>query len=121
MNLRGRLNILCCVTTLAVLPWSFAAAASFDCSSASTPDEKAVCSDSALSSMDSEMSGLWFAYKAMPLLMGASGDREDQAKAFLKSRSECGANTSCLTKLYTARIETLQTNINWAVKNYCNN
>lgn len=101
--------------------WSTANAASFDCSAASTADEKAICANPDLSSLDSEMSGLWFGYKAMPLLMGASGDRQDQAEAFLKSRAACGSDTGCLTKLYNARIATLQTNINWAVKNYCNN
>jgi uncharacterized protein len=100
---------------------SEANAASFDCSAASTPDEKAICADPALSSLDSEMSGLWFGYKAMPLLMGASGNRQDEAQAFLKTRSSCGSNAACLTKLYNARIATLRTNIGWAVKNYCNN
>lgn len=101
--------------------FSMAIAASFDCSAASTADEKAICANADLSSLDSEMSGLWFGYKAMPLLMGASGDRQDQAEAFLKSRAACGSEVACLTKLYNARITTLQTNINWAVKNYCNN
>lgn len=101
--------------------WSTANAASFDCSAASTSDEKAVCANPGLSSLDSQMSGLWYGYKAMPLLMGASGDRQDQANAFLKSRSACGSDMACLTKLYNARIGTLQTNIDWAVKNYCKN
>ena len=96
-------------------------AASFDCSAASSADEKAICSDANLSSLDSEMSGLWYGYKAMPLLMGASGNREDEAQAFLKSRASCGSDTGCLTKLYDARIATLKQNIDWAVKNYCNN
>ena len=95
-------------------------AASFDCSAASTEDEKAVCSDPALSALDSEMSGLWYGYKAMPLLMGASGNRQDEAQAFLKSRASCGSDTACLKKLYDARIATLKQNIDWAVKNYCN-
>ncbi len=98
-----------------------AMAASFDCAAASTQDEKAICADPDLSSLDSEMAGLWYGYKAMPLLMGASGDRQDEARAFLKSRAACGSNTTCLSKLYTARISTLKTNIDWAVKNYCNN
>ena len=103
------------------LLWSLPAqSASFDCSAASTADEKAVCSNADLSSMDSEMAGLWFGYKAMPLLMGASGNREDEAQAFLKARSACGSDTGCLTKLYESRIATLQQNITWAVKNYCN-
>ncbi len=96
-------------------------AASFDCSAATTTDEKAVCANPQLSSLDSEMAGLWYGYKAMPLLMGASGNRQDEAQAFLKSRAACGSSTACLTNLYNQRISTLKTNIDWAVKNYCNN
>ena len=107
----------CLVILAAILP---AQAASFDCSAASSADEKAICSNPDLSSLDSEMAGLWYGYKAMPLLMGASGNREDEAQAFLKSRSACGSDTGCLTKLYDARIATLKQNIDWAVKNYCN-
>ncbi|MEM9108044.1 MAG: hypothetical protein AAGC96_20570 [Pseudomonadota bacterium] len=94
--------------------------ASFDCSAASTADEKAICSNASLSALDSEMAGLWYGYKAMPLLMGASGNREDEAQTFLKARSSCGSDAGCLTKLYNSRIATLQQNITWAVKNYCN-
>ncbi|WP_246660458.1 hypothetical protein [Nitratireductor sp. XY-223] len=100
---------------------SAAGAASFDCSEASGADEKAVCASPELSSLDSEMAGLWYGYKAMPLLMGASGNRQDEAQAFLKSRAACGSDTGCLTSLYKKRIATLQNNIDWAVKNYCNN
>ena len=67
------------------------------------------------------MAGLWYGYKAMPLLMGASGNRQDEADAFLKARAACGSGVSCLTNLYEQRISTLKTNIDWAVKNYCNN
>ncbi len=103
------------------LAWSFSAqAASFDCAAASTADEQAVCANAQLSALDSEMAGLWYGYKAMPLLMGASGNREDEAQVFLKARSDCGSDTKCLTKLYESRIATLQKNITWAVKNYCN-
>ena len=96
----------------------FADAASFDCSMASAADEKAVCANPELSAMDSEMSGLWYGYKAMPLLMGASGNREDGARAFLTSRAACADDTACLTKLYEQRISALQKNIDWAVKHY---
>ena len=95
-------------------------AASFDCAKATSSDEKAICSNANLSSLDSEMAGLWYGYKAMPLLMGASGNRQDEAQAFLKSRAACGSDTACLTSLYNDRISTLQKNIDWAVKNYCN-
>ncbi|MCY6381038.1 lysozyme inhibitor LprI family protein [Hoeflea prorocentri] len=110
------------VLCAASIAWVTAAgAASFDCSQAKAADEKAICSDAQLSAMDSQMAGLWYGYKAMPLLMGASGNRQDEAQAFLKSRTACGADTACLTKLYEQRIATLQKNIDWAVKNYCGN
>lgn len=121
MNKLLALGVMLVAVGSSPIGWTTAIAASFDCSAASTADEKAVCANADLSSLDSEMSGLWFGYKAMPLLMGASGDRQDQADAFLKSRAACGSDTACLTKLYNARIATLQSNITWAVKNYCNN
>lgn len=96
-------------------------AASFDCSKATAPDELAICSNPTLSALDSQMGGLWYGYKAMPLLMGVSGIRLDAATAFLKSRAACGSNVSCMTKLYNERIATLQSNIDDAVKNYCTN
>lgn len=86
-------------------------AASFDCGKASTADEHAVCADPALSALDSEMGGLWFAYSRLPMLMGANGMRHDEAQAFLAARGKCGADTACLGALYRARITTLKRQI----------
>lgn len=110
--------ILALAATLLSLPVS---AASFDCSKATAPDELAICSNPTLSALDSQMGGLWFGYKAMPLLMGVSGIRHDAATAFLKSRAACGSNVSCMAELYNERIATLQSNIDEAVKNHCTN
>lgn len=85
-----------------------ASAASFDCSQAKTPDELAVCGNPALSALDSEMAGLWYAYARVPMLMGASGDRRDDAEAFLATRRACGGSTICLTRAYRARVKVLQ-------------
>src|SRR5688572_30807346 len=81
-----------------------AGAASFDCNKANAPDEIAVCANPGLSALDSEMGGLWFAYSQIPFLMGMSGNRQDEARAFLQTRSACGANVSCLRSAYTQRI-----------------
>lgn len=78
-------------------------AASFDCGKARTADERAVCADPALSALDSEMGGLWFAYSRLPMLMGASGARRDDAQAFLAARGACGADAACIGRLYRAR------------------
>ena len=96
-----------------------ALAAGFDCTAAATADEAAICSNADLSALDSEMAGLWFGYKAVPLLMGASGNRGDEAQAFLKARSACASDTGCLTGLYDSRIATLKQNIGWAMKTLC--
>lgn len=94
-------------------------AVSFDCTAASAADETTICSDPKLSALDSEMSGLWYGYKAIPLLMGMSGNREDAARAFLSARAKCGTDAACLTNLYKQRISTLKSDIDWATKNYC--
>lgn len=88
-----------------------ATAAGFDCSKAAAADEKAICADSTLSALDSEMSGLWFAYRSLPLMMGASGIRRDEAKAFLTARAKCGADAACIGTLYRARIAALRAGI----------
>jgi len=88
-----------------------ARAAGFDCSKASTPDEKAVCSNPQLSALDSEMTGLWYAYSRVPMLMGSSGNRQDEADAFLARRRQCGSNVACINAAYAARIATLQSEI----------
>ena len=96
-----------------------AGAASFDCSKARAPDEIAICDNPALSALDSEMGGLWFAYSQIPFLMGMSGNRQDEARAFLETRAACGANVSCLTSAYQQRIAALREGITEGMKQYC--
>jgi uncharacterized protein len=88
-----------------------ARAAGFDCSKASAPDEKAVCANPQLSALDSQMTGLWYAYSRVPMLMGSSGNRQDEADAFLAHRRQCGADVACISSAYTARISTLESEI----------
>ena len=84
-------------------------AASFDCSKATAADEVAVCRDGVTSALDSEMGALLFAYDKMP--MDASGNRQDEAEAFLATRAKCGADLTCLRKAYTDRIAALRDGI----------
>ncbi|MCB4770313.1 hypothetical protein LGR54_17020 [Ancylobacter sp. Lp-2] len=88
-----------------------ARAASFDCGKAQTPDERAVCADPTLSSLDSEMGGLWFSYSRLQLMMGANGDRRDAARAFLDARAKCGGAVACLVPLYRERNAVLRQQI----------
>lgn len=96
-----------------------AAAASFDCSKAKAPDEIAICANPDISALDSEMGGLWFAYSQIPFLMGMSGNRQDEARAFLQTRSACGANVSCLKGAYTQRIATLKQQLTSGMQEFC--
>jgi uncharacterized protein len=97
--------ILCQLAVCWIAP---ARAASFDCRRAKAADEVAICSHPTLSALDSEMSGLWYAYSRVPMLMGENGNRHDEADAFLSKRKACGADAACLGTLYRARIKTLR-------------
>jgi len=96
-----------------------AGAASFDCNKAAAPDEIAICANPDISALDSEMGGLWFAYSQIPFLMGMSGARQDEARAFLQSRAACGANVACLRTAYHQRIATLKQQITSGMQQYC--
>jgi uncharacterized protein len=98
-----------------------AGAASFNCSKAETPDEIAICAHPDLSALDSEMGGLWFAYSQIPFLMGMSGQRQDEARAFLQSRASCGADVACLTTAYRQRIDALKAGLISGMQQFCNN
>ncbi|WP_309084052.1 hypothetical protein [Chelativorans sp.] len=99
------------VLTAAALVPTAAQAASFDCSKATEPDEIAICSNPDLSALDSEMGALWFTYSKLPMLIGASGARHDEAEAFLRRRGACGGDTACLHQLYVERIRMLRQGI----------
>ncbi|WP_206530253.1 lysozyme inhibitor LprI family protein [Nordella sp. HKS 07] len=88
-----------------------AAAASFDCGKAVKPDEVTICKTPELSALDSEMSGLWFAFRKVPMLMGSSGARMDDAQDFLTQRAACGGDVACLRKVYHDRIAALKDGI----------
>ena len=95
-----------------------ASAASFDCGRARAADEVTVCRTPALSNMDSEMGGLWYAYSKVPMLMGGNGNRGDEARAFLDRRRACGRNVACLATAYRARIRELHQGIDAAMEEY---
>src|ERR1051325_474595 len=99
-----------CLASALLIP-SRAQAASFDCARARAADEMAICRTPALSALDSEMGGLWYAYVRVPMLMGGNGARRDEAQAFFPRRAACGRNVACLTAAYRARIEELHRDI----------
>ena len=86
-------------------------AAGFDCSKASSPDEVAVCRNPQLSALDSEMTGLWYGYSRVPMLMGGNGERQTEADEFLVRRRQCGRDVSCLARAYVDRIAELRRDV----------
>jgi uncharacterized protein len=78
-------------------------AASFDCGKASTPVEKAICSDEQLSNLDSELGR---AYKAAFQNSATPADLKTEQKNWVAQRNRC-ADTACLTSAYRARLAAL--------------
>lgn len=103
---------------LLLLPLS-ANAASFDCTKAATPDEKAICATPALSDLDTRMATLYGVRMEIPMLMGARGDAQDEQVAWLQTRAQCGSDIACLTAAYQTRIAALNQIISAAMQDYC--
>jgi uncharacterized protein len=96
-----------------------AEAASFNCAKAAKLDEKAICASSKLSGLDIEMATLYRVRMELPMLMGARGAAQDQQRAFLTQREQCGSNVACIEAAYTNRIATLSQTIKAAMQDYC--
>lgn len=96
-----------------------AGAASFDCNKAATPTEYAICDAPALSDLDVAMATLYSVRLQVPMLMGARGAVQDDQHAFLQQRNACGADESCITAAYQARIAALNSEIAVAMHDYC--
>jgi len=71
---------------------------SFNCSKASTPTEKAICSNAELAELDATMAE---DYKC---LLKIDGDNRNQ-KGFLKERDQCGAKVECIKAAYENRFD----------------
>ena len=96
-----------------------AEAASFDCTKAKTPDEIAICVTPALSDLDVQMATLYGVRMQIPMLMGARGAAQDEQRAFLAVRGQCGGNVACIQSAYQQRIAVLQQIIAAAMQDYC--
>ncbi len=96
-----------------------AAAASFDCNRAATPDELAVCSGSVLSNLDVEMATLYGVRMQIPMMMGARGAAQDEQRAWLAQRHACGGDVPCIVQSYQQRIAELKQAISEAMQDYC--
>lgn len=79
---------------------------SFDCKTNRKPDEVAVCSDLALSSLDREQAAIYTRLRADLSPELATTLRESQ-RSWLRSRRSCGSDRECLVGLYRDRIDAL--------------
>jgi uncharacterized protein len=80
---------------------------SFDCRRSSSPDEFAVCGNSALSQLDNKLSQLY-----TNILQSANQTNKQNLRIaqrnWLGQRKQCGSNVACLRSQYEARIQELQ-------------
>ncbi|MHA3735778.1 lysozyme inhibitor LprI family protein [Pseudomonas sp. Eth.TT006] len=80
-------------------------ASSFDCASAGSPTEKAICSDPYLSSLDEKLGGLW--PQTLAKVADPKALKTDQ-RQWLKNRNGCAQQLACLRREYLMRIAELE-------------
>lgn len=91
------------LTTLAFACVSHAS--SFDCASASSKTEKAICADPYVSQLDEQLAERWRSTLAQ--VPDPKALKTDQ-RQWLKSRNACGALTACLRRQYLMRLAELE-------------
>ena len=98
------------LATGALLASSLAATAAeyapLDCAKARSPSEMTICQSYALGQAEARMATL-YAVATSLVAMGQRGDIQDQQRAWLKSRDECGDHIGCLERAYAKRIADL--------------
>lgn len=83
-----------------------ALSASFDCAKAKTPVEKAICGDTKLSQLDSDLDR-YYSVAIEALKDGASCLKSDERNWVKTQRDNCGAKVDCLMTSYLGRLATL--------------
>jgi len=95
------------IVVIGFLFTEMALAASFDCSKAGTPIEKAICSYPEISVLDEQLAS---AYRAALATSADQSQLKSEQRAWLgQVRNKC-EDTNCLALAYKNRIEQLQTN-----------
>lgn len=78
---------------------------SFDCASAASKTEKAICGDPQISLLDEKLGKLW--HSTLANVPDAKALKADQHQ-WLKSRNACGEQTACLRRQYLMRLTELE-------------
>lgn len=77
---------------------------SFDCAKASTPSERAICSEPLLGKLDGALAENYKYMLASDIGDGAKGDLRAKQRAWIAERNKCSDN-QCLETAYRARLE----------------
>ncbi|RTL54691.1 MAG: hypothetical protein EKK40_02570 [Bradyrhizobiaceae bacterium] len=91
----------------AISPANAAGYAPLDCGKASSPSEKAICSDYELGQFEARVATL-FEITTSLVAMGQRGNIQDEQRAFLTQREACRADVACLKNAYRTRIRQLE-------------
>jgi len=89
---------------LLALPACAASAASFDCTKATTPTEKQICSDATLSRLDEQLDD---AYRSAQHRVESRTALRDAQRTWLATRRDACKDVACLRSAYQSRIEAL--------------
>jgi uncharacterized protein len=81
-------------------------AVSFDCNKASTPIEKAICSDPLLGKLDDALARNYTYMMAANIGNGAKSDLRTTQKRWLVARNKC-TNRTCLVDAYEQRVDAI--------------
>ena len=96
------------ISLVACALYSSATAASFDCTRARAPDERAICGDRVLNDQDVRLSVIYDTILHF-LGMGARDAVRERQAQWLEERRHCGADRVCLREAYAQRLRELQT------------
>ena len=102
-RVKNALSYLAFITALAI-PTSGSFAASFDCTKASMPSEKIVCSSPNLSKLDDQM---FAAYSKAKSESANPDSLKNEQISWIKEVRTCGSDENCISSLYTKRISQL--------------
>ena len=104
-------NIILALMMVNLLSISLATqAASFNCDTAQTKTEHAICAHRTLNDADVKMATTYHIIRKL-VPMGTRGAIQDQQAKWLSLRNQCQANLSCLSNAYKIRQQTLELNM----------
>jgi uncharacterized protein len=81
--------------------------APLDCTKARSPVERTICGNYGLGQAEARMATL-YEWTTQFVAMGQRGAIQDDQRAFIRAREQCGPDLACLLGTYDRRIDQLQ-------------